>query len=207
MALDDGLLQTAERVVARRYTWSPPAMSLGRFQRLQLVEGLPLDVVRRPSGGRAVLHGEGFEWSFAVVFPLTHLPSRPRDVSSVTTPYCLVADAFAAALERMGVSLDAAEESAYASAGFCFSRMLRHDLAARGEKIVAVAQARSGSRVLVHGSVLERRPSPHVVTAAEALLNEVWRGEGLAGAGYSPAGETLWGDVLGQLEATLRPPP
>ena len=69
MALDEGLLETAEEVIARRYTWAPPALSLGKFQELQLVPGLPFDVVRRPTGGRAVLHGEEFEWSFAVAFP------------------------------------------------------------------------------------------------------------------------------------------
>ena len=69
MALDAGLLETADEVIARRYTWAPPALSIGKFQELQTVPGLPFEVVRRPSGGRAVLHGEAFEWSFAVAFP------------------------------------------------------------------------------------------------------------------------------------------
>jgi len=69
MALDAGLLETVDEVMARRYTWAPPALSVGKFQDVGLVPGLPFEVVRRPSGGRAVLHGEAFEWSFAVAFP------------------------------------------------------------------------------------------------------------------------------------------
>ena len=69
MALDAGLLETVDEVIARRYTWAPPALSIGKFQELQIVPGLPFEVVRRPTGGRAVLHGEAFEWSFAVAFP------------------------------------------------------------------------------------------------------------------------------------------
>ena len=70
MALDIGLLETVDEVIARQYIWAPPALSIGKFQELETVPGLPFEVVRRPTGGRAVLHGEAFEWSFAVAFPL-----------------------------------------------------------------------------------------------------------------------------------------
>ena len=56
MALDAGLLETADEVIARRYMWSPPALSLGKFQEYAPVAGLPFEVVRRPTGGRAILH-------------------------------------------------------------------------------------------------------------------------------------------------------
>src|SRR5450759_2406329 len=77
MAFDTGLLETADEVIARRYTWAPPALSLGKFQKYEPLPGVPFDVVRRPSGGRAVLHGEGFEWSFAVAFPAGTLLGEP----------------------------------------------------------------------------------------------------------------------------------
>jgi len=91
MALDSGLLETADQVIARRYTWAPPALSLGRFQKYEPVPGLPFDVVRRPSGGRAVLHGEGFEWSFAVAFPAGALGAGARAGLDVAKPYDVVA--------------------------------------------------------------------------------------------------------------------
>lgn len=204
MALDGGLLQTVESVLARRYTWSPPALSLGKFQRVALAPQLPFDVVRRPSGGRAVLHGEDFEWSFAVAFPPGTFGDRPSASVDLQTPYGLVAGAFAGALEELGAVLDGSDETACRRSSFCFATIMRHDLMARGEKIVAIAQARDRGRVLVHGSVLERRPSREYTQAAEILLGEPWEGDGLAGGGYSVVRDTLWRGVLARLEAGLR---
>lgn len=203
MAFDAGLLETAEQVVARRYTWAPPALSLGRFQQVELVPGLPFDVVRRPSGGRAVLHGEGFEWSFAVAFPPGVPHGGPRAVVDVGGPYGLVAAAFAGALEDLGVTLDGAERTDYVRSTLCFAGALRYDLCARGEKIVAIAQAKRERRTLVHGSVLLQRPPRELTDAVEALLGEPWQGEGLAAAGVTVAEATLWNATLPRLEAGL----
>ena len=204
MALDTGLLETADEVIARRYTWAPPALSLGKFQEYEPVPGVPFDVVRRPSGGRAVLHGESFEWSFAVAFPEGALGAGARAGLDVAKPYDVVAGVFAGALDALGVTLDGARASAYRRSALCFASVLRHDVTARGEKLVAVAQARRGGRVLVHGSVLERRPPDELVQVAETLLGEPWQGDGLAGAGYVLAPEMIWKRVLVRLEAALQ---
>lgn len=204
MALDGGLLQTAEKVFARRYTWAPQALSLGKFQSVQMLPQLPFDVVRRPSGGRAVLHGEDFEWSFAVIFPAGTFGDRPSTTIDLRTPYSVVADAFSGTLEELGVTLDGDSEAAYQRSAFCFATVMRHDLLTRGEKVVAIAQARAHGHVLVHGSVLEQRPPRELTQVAEVLLGEPWVGEGLAGAGYSVVRDTLWRGVLVRLEAGLR---
>lgn len=204
MALDAGLLETVDEVIVRRYTWAPPALSLGKFQDLQVVPGLPFEVVRRPSGGRAVLHGEEFEWSFAVAFPPGVPGGSPRGRVDVGGPYGLVAAAFAAAFEELGVVLDGSGEVPYQRSRLCFAGALRYDLCARGEKLVAVAQAKKGARTLVHGSVLMRRPPGELVTALEALVGEPWRANGLAGAGAVLAPATVWSAVLPRLEAALQ---
>jgi lipoate-protein ligase A len=204
MALDDGLLDEADAVVARRYTWAPPALSLGKFQKLDAVPGLPFEIVRRPTGGRAVLHGEDFEWSFAVVFSEGSLGVDARAGADPSAPYDLVSRAFAAAFEELGVSLDGGREAPYQRSALCFATALRHDLFARGEKIAAIAQARRGGRVLVHGSVLERRPPDELTQVAETLLGEPWQGEGLAGAGYIIDAEMLWRRALARLDAGVR---
>ncbi len=204
MALDDGLLDEAEAVVARRYTWAPPALSLGKFQKLERIPGLPFEVVRRPTGGRAVLHGEAFEWSFAVVFPQGALGEDHRGGVDTALPYDLVSRSFAAAFGEMGVVLDAGRETPYQRSALCFATALRHDLFARGEKVAAIAQARRGGRVLVHGSVLERRPPDELTQVAETLLDEPWQGEGLAAAGHIVDGEMLWRRVLARLDAGVR---
>ena len=198
MAIDDGLLETAEEVCVRRYLWSPAALSLGKFQKLDLVAGLPFDVVRRPTGGRAILHGEGFEWSFAMVFPVAALGSQ-----SLQASYRFLNDAFSRALTDIGVRLDPSREADYRRSGLCLSSPLRHDLLAAGAKVVALAQARRHDRVLVHGSVLGRRPPLDLVTAVETLLDEQWHGDGLAGAGVEVDGTEIWARVLHYVAAAL----
>ena len=187
MAVDEALLDDALFVTARRYVWTPPALSIGKFQRLpegRPAEDLPFDVVRRPSGGRAVLHGEGFEWSFAVVFPPGTLPGHRVDDA-----YEVVSAALTEALSAAGVCLDEAREAPYKSSKLCFASGLRHDLFAAAGKVAAVAQVRRGGAALVHGSVLERRPPDDLVAAVESLLGEPWQGDGLAAADTDAAGD------------------
>lgn len=204
MALDDGLLDSVEQAVARRYTWAPPALSLGKFQRVELVRGLPFEVVLRPTGGRAVLHGEAFEWSFAVAFGPGALGAGVRRAADVARPYEAVSASFAAALSALGVELDEARAEPYTRSSLCFSTRLRQDLSVHGEKVVAMAQARRDGRVLVHGSVLECRPPEHLVAAAEALLGEPWTGEGLAAAAGLADRDMVWRRVLVHLEGVVR---
>lgn len=204
MALDEGLLETVEEVMARRYTWAPPALSIGRFQDLQLVPGLPFEVVRRPTGGRAVLHGEAFEWSFAVAFPPGVPITGPRAAVDVGGPYGLVAGAFAAALRELGLTLDGSGEVPYQRSALCFAGALRYDICSRGQKVVAIAQAKKQGRTLVHGSFLMERPPNELTLAVEALVGEAWESEGLAGSGVMLAPDTIWNTTLSKLEAALR---
>jgi lipoate-protein ligase A len=204
MALDAGLLETVDEVIARRYTWAPPALSIGRFQQVDVVPGLPFEVVRRPTGGRAVLHGEAFEWSFALAFPPAVPTQGPRAAVDVGGPYGIVAAAFAAAFRELGVTLDGRGETPYQRSALCFAGALRYDICSRGEKLVAIAQAKKEGRTLVHGSVLMERPPEELVLASETLLGEPWEADGLAGAGVTLAPATIWNSMLPHLEAALR---
>jgi lipoate-protein ligase A len=228
MALDDELLDEAETATARRYLWAPPTVSLGKFQKLhgavrvwpdeqeergECDEGAdrheeptpsahaevePLAIVRRPSGGRAVLHGAGFEWSFALVLLRADLQS-----DSLQASYRFVNGAFSRALSDLGVPLDDARETPYQRSGLCFATALRHDLSVAGGKVVAIAQARRGERVLVHGSVLERRPPQALTAQVERLVGEPWQGEGLAAAGVALDGEEVFARFIAYVEAVL----
>lgn len=215
MAADERLLDDADglgdALAVRRYTWAPPAVSLGKFQKVApgadaVLAAAGIDVVRRPSGGRLVLHGEGFEWSFAVAFAAGLLPWGTH------AAYRVVRDAMAAALATAGVTPDEVRDEPYTRSALCFASALRHDLLVGGAKAVAVAQVRRADRQLVHGSVLERRPPEALVAAVEAATGEPWRGDGLAaygaartaaGAGPQPApdADTLWRAFLTELAA------
>jgi lipoate-protein ligase A len=220
MAVDDGLLDDAIWTTVRRYRWSPPTLSLGKFQRLPGVadvddvpEGLPFDVVRRPSGGRAVLHGADFEWSFAVVFPPAARGSGSEGRAAgvgIGSAYEIVSAAMADGLTAAGVHLAEEREEPYRRSALCFATSLRHDLHVQVGKVVAVAQVRRDGATLVHGSVLERRPPTELTAAVERLVGEPWRGEGLdAGVESIDAGvegvdaEALWLDFLDGLEDRL----
>ena len=209
MAADERLLAGAEALTVRRYLWAPAAVSLGKFQELgpdacAALAAAGVDVVRRPSGGRLVLHGEGFEWSFAVAFPAALLPWGTH------AAYRVVRDAMAAALAATGVTPDQGRDEPYTRSALCFASALRHDLLVGGAKAVAVAQVRRADRQLVHGSVLERRPPETLVTAVEAATGEAWRGKGLAAgigpdAGPAPDGALLWRAFVERLAAACRP--
>jgi lipoate-protein ligase A len=204
MARDARLLDEVTDVTARRYLWSPPAVSLGKFQpelrpgARAALAAAGIDVVRRPSGGRLVLHGEGFEWSFAVAVPPGLLPYGTH------AAYRLVRDAMAVALTEAGARLDAIRDEPYVRSALCFSSALRHDLLVAGAKAVAVAQVRHGDRHLVHGSVLERRPPAELVAAIEAATGEPGRADGLAASGLVPDGTVLWRRFVIDLDAALR---
>lgn len=228
MALDEELLDESEAATARRYLWAPPTVSLGKFQKLhgaarvwlderQEQDGFdegadrheapaplghagvePLAIVRRPTGGRAVLHGAAFEWSFALVLLRSDLQS-----DSLQTSYRFVNGAFSRALSDLGVPLDEARETPYQRSALCFATALRHDLSVAGGKVVAIAQARRGERVLVHGSVLERRPPQALAEQVERLVGEPWQGEGLAAVGVALDGEEVFTRFVGYVEAAL----
>ena len=145
----------------------------------------------RPAAGRCCT-ARAFEWSFAVAFPPGVPTEGPRAAVDVGGPYGIVAAAFGAAFMELGVTLDGSGETPYQRSALCFAGALRYDICSRGEKLVAIAQAKKEGRALVHGSVLMQRPPEELVVAVEALVGEPWQGEGLAGAGAMLAPETIW---------------
>ena len=143
----------------RLYSFSPACLSLGRFQSREDVDIAAckrdgIDVVRRPSGGRAVLH-DG-EVTYAIVCRV----SDPDLGGPVLDACARIHKAVAAGLARLGVETRV-HASQWQSAGRrpatadCFSRPSAHELLdTRGRKLVGSAQARRGGALLQHGSVL-----------------------------------------------------
>jgi len=182
MAADECLAAEAERLggmLVRFYGWTCSTVSLGAFQRLDdarrlaAIAGIP--VVRRPSGGGAIVHGSDLTYAAAV--PKTHAFG-----SSPQAFYDALHAAMAEVVTGFGLTLaphavgDA--RSADAPAGetepfFCFDRRSVGDLVApshaapgvRPPKLMGSAQRRLAGVVLQHGSLLLR---PNTDVAAPA---------------------------------------
>ncbi|RMG12355.1 MAG: lipoate--protein ligase family protein [Planctomycetota bacterium] len=158
MAVDEALLAALPAEgppVLRLYRWSPPAVSLGRFQPAAEVVPPPGAVlVRRPSGG-AALHHQRDELTYAVVAPYSVFPDRrPR------TAYEAIHAALRHALASLGVATGAPERPGAAPRhGMCFHAPTEHDIIAGGRKLVGSAQLRRGRAFLQHGAI-PFSPSP-----------------------------------------------
>lgn len=138
----------------RFYRWRRPTLSFGRHEsvhdawRRDQPEALGWDVVRRPTGGRTVLHAS--ELTYSVVVP-------QRAVGGARHLYRSVHEGLAAGLTRLGVPVEVASRRQRApglDAGPCFAVPVDGELEVAGRKLVGSAQARIGSALLQHGSLL-----------------------------------------------------
>lgn len=191
MGVDEALLDTALRdgqPSLRFYLWSGPWLSLGYRQQPDAQDadarkaadsgvnsGVDLGVVRRSTGGRAVLHG--CDLTYALAAPASLLPEGLR------ATYALIASAISAALLEWGVAVErvddsfpnrSANKSANQSAKQrdsefdCFAAPVTDELCVGGRKLVGSAQRRAGGGVLQHGSI-RVTPDPPQVRAAAGL--------------------------------------
>ena len=174
MAVDEAIAAAVARgdqpPTLRFYGWEPPAVSLGYHQTLD--DGIDseatvqrgYDIVRRPTGGRAILHADELTYSFCV------RQDGIRGGQSTMKSYREISRGIIAGLELLGadVSLGAdddgpgpnfsgqdtfATEGADAAKPICFAKTARCDLQAAGRKVVGSAQVRRHGGILQHGSI------------------------------------------------------
>lgn len=162
MAADEALLESCAAGSAgfpalRLYAFAPPCLSIGFSQALESAVDLDfcrsrgIDVVRRPTGGRAVLHDD--EITYAVV---ARAGTPPFD-GSVLDVYRTISRALIAGFEIVGLA--AAVSSSSRGTGspregaVCFAEPTRHEIGASGFKIAGSAQARRRGAFLQHGSI------------------------------------------------------
>jgi lipoyl(octanoyl) transferase len=159
LALDDALLALAREgdvPTLRLYAWQPHALSLGRFQdaapsTLHLAPGTA-EIVRRPTGGGAILHAD--EVTYSVVVPGGH-PLFPKDpmegYSRFHAPLVRALRGLGAVVRDRGGD---APPHARPSGFFCFEEAASCDvIAGTGEKLLGSAQRRTRTGFLQHGSL------------------------------------------------------
>lgn len=159
MAVDEALLRTAPDRDAiptlRLYWWRPAALSLGANQELGFAvdwEALAADgygVVRRPTGGRAILHAE----------ELTYSVTAPTPDGGTLAAYRWIARGLKAGLERAGIGVELErmirpQASTLATRQPCFMAAGRYELVNEGRKVVGSAQRRRRGWLMQHGSIL-----------------------------------------------------
>lgn len=159
MAVDEALLESVRRggpPVIRFYTWKPACLSFGRNQPARNLydaaraAALGIDVVRRPTGGLAVLHDR--ELTYCVLAPL-HLFGGPR------AAYAEINRALVEGLRCLGVAAEqAAGERARGplreQTGPCFQTPAAGEVVAQGRKLAGSAQRCDRGMLLQHGSIL-----------------------------------------------------
>ena len=225
MALDEALASEAirlDRVLVRISTWSEPTLSLGAFQAigearaLAALEGLP--IVRRPSGGGAILHGSDVTLSVAVprAHPCGGSPQRLYDTVHAALVAELAARGIAAGLSA-GESTGTRPGAGTAAVGLPGDRaLLCFDRRATGDVVVPVADGRGNADAKVLGSAQRRLRGAvlqhgSLLLAANRLVPESVRHPGLddlqapggAFAGWGPGGIDLVRGWLTRLAAAF----
>lgn len=171
MAIDSALLDTvrAGTAVWRWYAWESPTISFGRNERVlgrfhpERIAAAQLCAVRRPTGGRALLHSQ--ELTYSVTLPLPE--SRPwRPV------YAAINEILRRALQRIGVPavLSPGSGALRPEGPVCFEAPAEGELVVEGRKLVGSAVWRQGSGYLQHGSVLITDDQARLAEAACVAL-------------------------------------
>lgn len=155
------LVDGGEVGTVRVYGWKPAAISLGRNQSLEEIDlakcsQAGIDVVRRPTGGRAILHSDELTYSVAMISSRT----------SVLSAYNEISRALVCGLHHLNVDVGLEKSQPHfpslyrtPSSAACFTSFARYEISVGGRKLVGSAQRRyarsNGEEVLLqHGSIL-----------------------------------------------------
>jgi lipoyl(octanoyl) transferase len=166
MAIDEELLARAQAgettPVLRFYAWHPAAVSIGRFQKIETAVDVEacrqrgIDIVRRITGGRAVLHHQELTYS---IIARTDDPLFPTNVHGT---YKIIAAGLLQGLRNLGIPAEMVSRSSRhaelvkkdSKDPACFSSPSWYEILVHNRKIIGSAQRRLSGAFLQHGSIL-----------------------------------------------------
>lgn len=159
MQIDNDLLEFAIKEqltepIFRLYGWRPACISLGRNQKddflnMQLLNRLNIDVVRRLTGGRALLHDDEITYSY--ICPVSSLEHG----ENVTASYKEISQILIDALKKIGIETDfGTTRRPDTHFDYCMLLSTGADLCYQGRKLIGSAQFRKDGYILQHGSIL-----------------------------------------------------
>jgi len=159
MAIDQAIAESCAAGISlptlRFYRWHPPAVSLGRHQasseiNLEAAEENGYEIVRRTTGGRAILHVD--ELTYSVAAP----KGEVRMSGTVMDAYLQISNALILGLEQLGAQADKAGGDVRAGrdvSAACFEVPSAYEIMVGGRKLLGSAQSRRAGYVLQHGSL------------------------------------------------------
>lgn len=163
MQIDNDLLEFAIKTqlkepILRLYAWSPACVSLGRNQNdgfldKEFLKSKNIDIVRRLTGGRALLHDR--ELTYSYICPVLSLENGESVVNSYKEISQFLIDGF----EKLGIKLEFGPKKTHtkfanSKIDYCMSISTGADLCFEGKKLIGSAQFRKEGYILQHGSIL-----------------------------------------------------
>ena len=159
MQIDSDLLYSAiekglNEPIFRLYGWSPACISLGRNQKdyfldKKFLKENNIDIVRRLTGGRALLHDKELTYSF--ICPAKYL----KNGGNVVESYKEISEFLIEKFAKLGIYTDFGTQKAVKTKfDFCMLISTGADLCYQGKKLVGSAQCRKNGYILQHGSIL-----------------------------------------------------
>ncbi len=192
MARDAELLaghKPGDDPILRVYRWEPAAVTIGYNQNFtdfdeSAIRAAGYDLVRRPTGGRAILHAD--ELTYAVI----GTSPDPIFGSSLHETYLKINQALLAFLAELGIAaeISSGESREDARGLVCFRSAGRHEISVGGRKIIGSAQRRTGGVFLQHGSILA---GPRHLGLPSFLRSDVNRDPGELAAVTTDLGQLL----------------
>jgi lipoate-protein ligase A len=161
MAVDEAILESTAQgnmpPTLRLYAWSPACLSIGYAQSIddvdrEKLEKLGWDIVRRPTGGRAILHIDELTYS------ICGMNSDPNLAGSILQSYQRLSQGLIDALRRLSITpdipkLSATQDHQSQENPVCFEVPSNYEITVGEKKLVGSAQARKKSGVLQHGTL------------------------------------------------------
>ena len=192
MAMDEALLDWHSEglipPVIRFYEWNPATLSIGYFQTvekeidMEAVKRLGLGFVRRPTGGRGVLHEH--ELTYSVIVTESY-PSMP---ATVTEAYRVISEGLLLGFQNLGLNAyfsvpntdEQKENLKKPKSAVCFDSPSWYELVVEGKKVAGSAQTRQKGVILQHGAILLDLDEDKLIQtfkfASEEVRNKVRKG-------------------------------
>lgn len=155
MALDEAIFRSYnvnDMPLLRFYQWEKPTLSLGYFQKGRLFEKLwdskDIDIVRRPTGGRGVVHH--LELTYAIIAGYDDYFMKKDLVRS----YLDISKLFKKAFENMGILIQIEDQKLKENSPNCFESPSLFEITLKGYKVIGSAQYRNSGKFLQHGSII-----------------------------------------------------